>query len=187
MLLKVDASKNREAARFGSLPGRNHSFVPQVVIWKHLMSTLALFLLLRVRMELWATGILPLAGLPLGCLSLRSEANRGSLSIFCYKIYPVSRKSLQEVKSEFLGLKKKKRAFVGFELGALFMESILYTFSTRVDVILSLTQRALEFRKSRVYLARANFIPKSSHFFLFLFFIFPLVVVLTSVGKISPR
>lgn len=52
MLLKVDASKNREDAHFGSLPGRNHSFVPQVAIWKHLMITLALFLLLRVRMEL---------------------------------------------------------------------------------------------------------------------------------------
>lgn len=181
MLLKADASKNREAAHIGSPPGRNHSFVPQVAIWKHLMITLALFLLLRVRMELWATGILPLAGLPLAGLSLWSETRQGSLSIFCYKIYPVSHRSLQEVKSEFLGLKK---SFCGFWAWCpVHRRHSLHMCWCNIE----LDTRALECRKSGVYLARANFIPKSSRFFLFLLFIFPLMVVLTSIGKIFPR
>ena len=65
------------------------------------------------------------------------------------------------MKSEFLRLKKKKKkkTFAGFEPSSLFMEGTVYTC---VDLILSLTQGALECKRSRVYLPYTSFILKFS-------------------------
>lgn len=66
--------------------------------------------------------------------------------------------------------KKKKRAFIGFEPSALFMEGTLHRcwFDIELDTKYNRTQ------KEWVYLAWANFMPKSSCFscFWFVFFYF---------------
>lgn len=78
------------------------------------MIILALFDCLEWGGETWATGILTLAGLPLGWLSLAKSRQPGSLGRFCCKMDTVTCKSLQEMKSEFLCWKKKKKKKKGF-------------------------------------------------------------------------